>query len=514
MFTGVILSNTQAVGRLLGVQQSEVQDVLNSYVSQCSSYINWVLIDAADSMYDDYDKSDWLSYASILNDYYIGLGLQNVSNCPLFIIGDENVIPMPTVENPRRTSGREYLYSDMLYCFDFQNGFKLVTLVKDKPRFAVGRLPLTDDFALENFQDYLGDCLTFSQTGIPVRGAVMTTTESWLRASKEMMRDIPVASLLEDYVPLNERMIVSPTLDTEYQEMYDGYVHELKKVDCLVCNLHGSPTHGEPYFIGQGRDSNVYTIATQPSMLEQTCPRIFNTVACYGARYTGYSLDDSMLLTAMVYGTMIYCGACDIALGGSDEYGNPREGNSELMMKLYTIYLHKGMPAGMALLKAKQDYYRTCHNEDGDTEAMYTILEFNLFGCPILSMQPKLSNEYQPILLGNRITQKQAVTYHPKIAKPIRNSAYQADDIHAYVRGLVDDNLSVIRQTVEKEVYQRLGLGRENLNVVYALMLDSKDFGYQFVYRWRPQGSFRQFEMFCYVETDNSGKITKIIHSK
>ena len=93
-------------------------------------------------------------------------------------------------------------------------------------------------------------------------------------------------------------------------------------------------------------------------------------------------------------------------------------------------------------------------------------------------------------------------------------SAYKADDIHAYVRGLVDNNLSIIRQKVETEVYNRLGIGLENLQQIYGLSQGGKDLGYSFVYCWTPQGSYRHFEMYYLVETNQQGEITKIIHTK
>ena len=513
MLTGLILTDTKRVADLLAEKQSKVKNVIELYISECSSYINWVLVDVSDSMYNDVNKSDWLVCSNILNDYYYGLGLQETRNCPLFIIGGNDVIPMPLVDNPIWFGGTS-LYSDMLYCFERKNDFSLENLIADKPRFAVGRFPIAEEYAIDTLQEYLADCAAFTKNGIHVRGAVMTTTESWFRASKEMMKDIPTTILSPDYVPLNERMVVSPLLDTSYEDMYDDYVHELKKVDFLVCNLHGSDDLDVPFFIGEDHSKKIHPVAIQPSMLQRTCPLIFNTVACFGARYMGYAMEDSMLLTAMAFGTILYCGACDSSLGGCDEEGNSVVGNSELMMKLYNIYLHKGMPAGLALLKAKQDYYRTCHNEDGDENAMFTILEFNLFGCPLLSMQPKIEENYRPTLLGNQIMEKQKVTYQPKSAKPIFNSAYLADDIHAYVRDLVDDNLRVIRQKVEKEVYQRLGLGKENLQRVYILSQTNYQMGYQFVYRRSSQESYRQIDLYYLVNTDTQGKITKIIHTK
>lgn len=503
MLIGLIFTNTQRLASVLSSSQSKVNDVLSSYVSSCASYISWQIIDISDEMYNDIDKSNWWAYIPVLNDYYIGLGLQDRSYCPLFIIGDDDIVPMPTIRNPLYTAGREYLYSDMAYCFDSPN-VRLEDFISKVPRFAVGRLPITSDWILDSLAEYLEDCVDFAANGIPVRGAAMTTTQSWLRASNEMMRDIPTVSLSEDFVPLNNRMIVSPDLDTRYEEMYDGYVHELKKIDFLVCNLHGSYQKEVPFFSGEDISHSINPIAIQPSMLENYAPYIFNTVSCYGGRYIGYNLKESMMLTALTFGTMLYCGSEDVAFGGPE-----MEGNSELMMKLYNIYLHKGIPAGLALIKAKQDYYRTCHNDDGDEYAMFTILEFNLFGCPLISMQPKLDADYEPRLLGQPIARNTQSSYRPKTIAVVFGGAHKADDIHAYVRGLVDNNLSIIKQKVEVEVYQRLGLGKNDLQQVMRVSQDNCAIGYQFLYT-----TFSMFQMSYIVDTDNQGNITKIIHTK
>ncbi len=508
MLTGLILTDTQRLASLLSSNQNKIKEVIASYVASCDSYIDWQIVDVSDEIYADVDKTDWWAYIPVLNDYYLGLGLQGRDYCPLFIIGGDDVVPMPTIRNPLYTVGREYLYSDMAYCFDSPN-VRLEDFVSQKPRFAVGRLPLTKEWSIDGLVAYLNDCVDLAANGILIRGAAMTTTQSWLRASNEMMRDIPTVSLSEDYVPLNNRMIVSPDLDTSYEEMYDGYVHEFKKNDFLVCNLHGSYKEESSDFYGQSSsDPNYKPDAIQVSMLSHAAPYIFNTVACFGGRYIGYKMDESMMQTALAYGTMLYCGSCDTALGCE------RTGCSELMMKLYNIYLHKGIPAGLALIKAKQDYYRTCHNDDGDENAMFTILEFNLFGNPTIFMQPKLSADYEPRLLGQPITKNTRTSYRPKIIEVVSGGAHKAEDIFAYVRGLVDNNLSIIRQKVEAEVYQRLGLGKDNLQQIMRVSQDNCAIGYQFLYAWTSQQSYRNFPIYYIVDTNIKGDITKIIHTK
>lgn len=127
MFTGFILTDTKRLAYLLSTTQYEITSAISSYTTACASYINWQLIDVADSMYEDIDTANWSAYASIINDYYYGLGLQDVYNSPLFIIGGHDIIPMPKVYSPLSAIGNEYLDSDMLYCFE----------PKDKPDWRI-----------------------------------------------------------------------------------------------------------------------------------------------------------------------------------------------------------------------------------------------------------------------------------------------------------------------------------------------------------------------------------------
>lgn len=129
-------------------------------------------------------------------------------------------------------------------------------------------------------------------------------------------------------------------------------------------------------------------------------------------------------------------------------------------------------------------------------------------------MQPKLSADYEPRLLGHPITKNTQTSYRPKTIEVVSGGAHKAEDIHAYVRDLVDDNLSIIKQKVEAEVYQRLGIGKDNLQQIMRVSQENRIIGYQFLYTWSPQQSYRRLEMYYIVDADNNGKITKIIHTK
>lgn len=101
MLKGLIFTDTYVLARNLSVLQEDIQCVLHQYIAQSSPYVEWHIVDVSDPMYaDTVDSDDWFSYAKILTDFYYGLGLNEHQNCPLFIIGGVNEIPMPWITNP------------------------------------------------------------------------------------------------------------------------------------------------------------------------------------------------------------------------------------------------------------------------------------------------------------------------------------------------------------------------------------------------------------------------------
>lgn len=512
MLTGFILTNTRCLANILGVSAGKITILLDRYIKSCSSFINWELIDVGGcDCYNELDLNDWHTYVSILNDNRCGLGLEQkgVYNTPLFIIGGDDVIPMPKMLF--KEFDEKEMSVDMLYCFGECVENNLEEIVNNVPRFAVGRLPIakvptdSERFTITHLSDYLDNSVSLSLNVIQSRGTLVTTLESCLEESKNMMSDIPSVDISPTNVTVVDDIVSCPPLDTSIQEMYDGYVHELRKADVWVSTLHGNQIN--PNFVGdlcyssENPNSVYYPPAIQASMLEQVHPYIFNTNACYGGRCTTVQLLNSMLLSALVNGTMLYYGASVSAYGC-----NGRLGCAMALMRLYNVYQHQGMPAGMALLKAKQDYYHAYHGIDSDEKAMFTILEFNLFGCPILSMQPQLDMLYKPEL-PQKTMKKSRVAYRPKTAVPLINRQHKSMDISVQIKYSTDRKLASVYQKIESEVYHYYRTDNVELEQVFRLTQDGIQVGYRFVYK----RSIGDMEMIYILECDNDGNITTAI---
>lgn len=352
--------------------------------------VEFLLLDVSDYQEELANNSAWEGYKDILSDFMAGMGLAPSPKLCLFIIGGDDVIPMPRIPNPLGFD--EPLHSDFLYCFK-DNDLQIVDA--KAAQCNTGRLPLEDGILKtslnEDLQSYFNLAGMMLDSGIDIDNVLMTSTQSWLPASNDMLKGLPIESPYPVANATNDKMYVSPQLDLEDRYVSNYYKQNLGQADLLMFNLHGADYPGYSSFYGEGAEGHNTPEAFNIDMLRYSNARVFNTVACFGARYIGYERTDSMLLSAMYGGGIVlYAGSCTTALGRSGQYHVAAQdiliptGMSESFMKLYTLYLFSGVTAGEAFLRAKCDYFNTCRSLDGDEEAIATILMFNLYGLPAL----------------------------------------------------------------------------------------------------------------------------------
>lgn len=473
--------------------------------------IEFMLLDASDYQEELGINPSWEGYKDILSDFFAGMGLSPSPKLGLFILGGDDVIPMPRIENPLGYD--EPLQSDVLYCF---KDFPLTVLDADKAQCHVGRLPLEDGemqtSMTDDLQSYFNLAGMMLDSGIDVESVLMTSTQSWLPASNDMVKGLPIETPYPVADATNERMYVSPQLDMEDRRVTNYYKQNLGQADLLMFNLHGADYPGYSSFYGEGAEGHNTPEAFNIQLLRYSNARIFNTVACFGARFIGYERNDSMLLSSMFGGgVMLYAGSCTMALGRSGQQHVAAHdiliptGMSESFMKLYTLYLFGGATAGEAFLRAKCDYFNTCRTLDGDEEAMATILMFNLYGLPTL-----------------HVNRKKAVTDQGrgvKRALPIRKSARSykclydkenAGGLLADVQMRVDRNLMMIRKTIERNVYTYWGLKPSDVCRIDQVEENGFPKGYRFEYRTKSHFFIQR----SWAYTDSAGNIKDVIHTK
>lgn len=524
---GILYTNTERLADKYDCSADDVCRILQSFCKKAARYnMHWELLDAAD--YPKYFGSDdfWLEHNELISDYFekssIGYGMKT----PLFIIGGHDVIPIPMVEDVFGTSDTGKIPCDMCYGFTgnfFSNLWEYGdhTISEEHVRNTVSRLPLEDgkmDTALEDdLEAYFNLCAEYYSDGIAVDKVMMTANASWLPASKTMSEHLPLLHHSNDPDVVWEGMYVSPPVSPDDEDT-TGPVHRtLEKAGMLLFNLHGASSN---YMSGFYNDSGE---AFNTDMLSDTSARVFNTVACYGARYYGYGRDESMLLTSFYdNGFLLYAGSLipvpmtdlDVPEGVEVHDGS----GSEHLMPIFCMEQFSGLPVGEAMMRAKLEYFNTFRHMERDDFSLATMMMFSLYGNPMLRLQrneevlrrareehvlPVLpQTKYMPI----RMKRTQRITTFKE-----QNSS---SSLLEQVRSSVNRNIDAIHQAVQQHLYEKLGLEPRWLSHVDSFSIPNGDGTSEEGYSYAYEDMSKHYARKSWVEVDKQGKVKRVIKTK
>lgn len=521
---GIILTNTAILAWKYKVSREEIIEIFTNFYNESEERnMHWAFLDLAD--YSGTNFGSWENVNGIISDFIHEYGLPAGPNLHLMIVGGADVIPIPIVTDPYNQS--QELPTDMCYCFE---GTCLADYVEDRnfelntrnARNNVARLPLEDG---DNMQtdpvSDLGAYFNLSSAyagGIDVPSVVMASNNEWIPASATMSQHLPLLSYDNDPELVRDRMYISPSLLTSNPDSMSKYIDSISQAGMLMFNLHGSDSREHSGFYSSQEAFN-------PELLHKSSARVFNTVACFGARYAGgYKREQSMVLRALYGGgVLLYTGSLIpvpmYSNYDSDEVRelmlNPGTG-SEVFMRLYPLYQFKGMTAGRALLQAKCDYFNMMRHIEHDDFSLSTAMMFCLYGNPMLHVKERpdvieaarsnttipageVKSAPQPIMLKmkQRVMDKQ-----------------QEKSLLEQVRGYVDQNLAAIRSMTEQYVYQALGLPPAYLESIDAFSQPLSNGEYQTGYSFNYYDPNAVFSAEKRVETDCNGKIKRVYSTK
>ncbi|WP_308232824.1 hypothetical protein [uncultured Prevotella sp.] len=524
---GIILTNANALARKYGCSTQDVYDVFNDFIQNAyDQRMYWTFLDIAQYGMDSANEPpSWIECNEAVSRCIAENKLTAGADLHLFIIGGDDVIPIPRVEDPW-PYGSERIPTDTCYAFE---GTYIVDLLDNRDSdFTVGcarnnvaRLPLEDGKLSTDIRSDLGAYFNISGMygdGIPVGNVLMISNRDWIPASCTMTQHLPLLYSNDDPELIRNGMYISPKLLTQDAESLGIYCKSLDNADMLMFNLHGADAKGMCGFYSEAEAFN-------PSLLSHGKARVFNTVACFGARYAGYERNDSMLLSALYGGgVLLYTGSLVsvpmFSNGETDEVRelilNPGTG-SEVLMRLYPLYQFKGMTGGKALLQAKCDYFNMCRNIEDDCFSMSTALMFCLYGNPMLNVrrsdhviESALRNDAMPPAAVKADGMPLRKTMCQRLLKKDMNSQSLIDQI----RGYVDDNLNAIRTMVEQHLYRQLGLNPQTLDSIDQFSRPTIDGNYEMGYSFNYHDPNRQYGADTFVEVDTQGKTKRIYTTK
>lgn len=524
---GIILTNANALARKYGCSTQDVYDVFNDFIQNAyDQRMYWTFLDIAQYGMDSANEPpSWIECNEAVSRCIAENKLTAGADLHLFIIGGDDVIPIPRVEDPW-PYGSEQIPTDTCYAFE---GTYIVDLLDNRDSdFTVGcarnnvaRMPLEDGKLSTDIRSDLGAYFNISGMygdGIPVGNVLMISNRDWIPASCTMTQHLPLLYNNDDPELIRNGMYISPKLLTQDAESLGIYCKSLDNADMLMFNLHGADAKGMCGFYSEAEAFN-------PSLLSHGKARVFNTVACFGARYAGYERNDSMLLSALYGGgVLLYTGSLVsvpmFSNGETDEVRelilNPGTG-SEVLMRLYPLYQFKGITGGKAMLQAKCDYFNMCRNIEDDCFSMSTALMFCLYGNPMLHVrrcdhviESALRNDAMPPAAVKADGMPLRKTMRQRLLKKDMNSQSLIDQI----RGYVDDNLNAIRTMVEQHLYRQLGLNPQTLDSIDQFSRPTINGNYEMGYSFNYHDPNRQYGADTFVEVDAKGKTKRIYTTK
>lgn len=558
---GIIFTNTEQIARKYKqTSAQDVRDIIVGFMLTAESYdgTHWNLVDLSSGEFQGCisPNAEWKEYAQFIADYAEGVGVSKSADTPLFIIGGDEVIPIPKYQSRRSGDPKSILDSDLMYCFPIDYSWNKVNM-KDAI-FNVARLPL--DYVGEGkhlestVEDDLGGYLmrvlsAMEQDGIMVRNAMMTSNSGcngnndWTWTSADVMAKLPQKQLANDGRLTRDNMFLCPALDVRGEEYMSNedvsyYKDQLNQTEMLFINLHGSPEKSTSGYLG-AEDYTPYFGMTIELMKQLNIP-IINAFPCYGARYGKYFFDnndgempdyqvfdrdDSMLLTALYDGkALLFAGSCTSSMC-SNVIGNGSEvdhindassaidllmpaGYAEAMLKLYACYLFQGEPAGKAFLHAKVDYLNYRATFENKSLVALTIHQFNLYGCPTLSCySPDATKQLMNMVKGFNIETKELpevnyVTEYDKLGSGI-------DAVLNHARQLVDSNLRTLDEKIRKQLYGQLDVSADDLTKIERMECKG-----QVAYNMTYSKENKLYPEFYEVVCDEQGNIKEVIESR
>lgn len=530
---GFLFTNLQALARKFGSDSDTLHRVLTAYAETASARgIRYRVVDASDYLWLNPEAGrnrrsklspadPWVDHAALLADSYrFGRTSDRDETAYLFIIGGEDIIPMPVVKHymaDRPDIHDKDIDSDIPYAYLLgERTYPLLLtgkLYEYEQYFHVGRLPLPMDASIDDLAGYLrraGQAVD----GIPLTRYYAQTNLPWGEDSQTVctpLQQFGLRTRAADYAQTSCEMLGTCLPVVQGKLFYSLPVTEEiietvfdPEADFYYFNLHGGDQPPQRGFVADINNEEYFPAISPNHFAAAARPNIFVTEACYGAKFMRYYRNQTMLLTAMTGQTLLFLGSSRSAFC-NNRY--PID-NSDRLANVYMTSLLNGQTAGEALFSARKSFFDYDNGRLYDQQ-LVTISEFNLFGDPSLRVAiDGLGGKIAPAPLRKGAS-------GPVWCVSESKCLYKAADkgprsLLEEVRSAVDRNLAAIRQTVDRELYARLGVEPRQLSAIFRnRYADGTEF-YAFDYTGKGYAHDRLHSAL----TDVNGKITTIVSSK
>ena len=526
---GLIFTNLDLLAEKTGTDEQSLMAIFNAFIRQKREYgISYKLVDAGNYTYRKSgfwgnSKKVHLKITSPLWDYMdILMDVHNGEQAAgdeisqyLFIIGGSDIIPMPCIHHYiPNDSNDDSIDTDMLYAYPY--GKEMITLLENQAAFTydqlffVGRLPLGEDASLEDLCGYLERDIDYSN-GFPMNEAYGQCGPHWKKVSSYVANDLLNGNYFRDlsrYLSPDHyynRLLLSPmVVEGNLQQVFHT------NASLYYFNLHGGEGLESRGYAGVMLNKEEYGAlpAIEPEHM-MTCeePNIVISEACYGGRFIGLDQHHSMMLASLFTNTLAFVGSSRVAWGAVDDASSPQSGVSvsyaDIIAGYFISAILQGYTVAEALFIARSAVLQG--TVPGDPHAALTVVEFNLFGDPMTTMNVRTN-----LKSGNKTTSKTTlVDPNTKIGCTIEKIKTEKGNgsILEQVRGAVNANIQQIHATIGQHLYANYGIKprpmEEVLKIKYSNGQEEMKFNYDLT-------SERQIPTRFVVTTSSDGKIKSV----
>lgn len=510
--SGFIFTNVARLAMKLRTDKQTIHDILYSFMSRKSaSGVNYRLLDAGSHAGGAADVQDCMG---MLTDAYDHVP-DKTKPLYLFIIGGEDIIPMPCIRHYVENVTDKTIDTDILYSYPYGKNMlprlEDLTIYQLGQAFLVGRLPIGNDVTTEDLCQYLNRDIEYSG-GIPLGDAYGQCDPNWKNVSATVADDMVTGGMLRNLdgkLPNDyyfRRLILSPQITVENvgQVFHTG-------ASLYYFNLHGSNAlEACGYFGTPLRKKQTYPVLLPEQLTTCQAPNIVVSEACYGARFMGLDKSHSMLLSSIYNQTLVFLGSSRIAWGNVDSGLSPVYVPTPPMLAdtIAAGFMHailQGYTAGEALYMARSMVFS--QDSDGCPNTVATVAEFNLFGDPTLSafMHGYEPDDLPPVGKQAYIPDNKRYQYKMEHIDSTGGTILQS------VRRAVDSNILRIQEMISRHLYEQYGIESRQADSIVRMKYSNGISELRFSYDISPEAGI---PMVYTVITAENGKIKNVIMTK
>ncbi len=507
--SGFIFTNVKALALKLETDEAEIRDILKSFMlHKLTTGVSYKLVDVGQKE----THVDVQYCMEVLTDVYDQV-TDKTNPMYLFIIGGEDIIPMPCIRHYVENVTDKTIDTDILYSYPYgknmQPKLEDLTIYQLEQAFLVGRLPIGNDVTTKDLCQYLNRDIEYSG-GIPLREAYGQCDPNWKNVSATVADDMITNGmfrnlddrLTDDYY--FRRLILSPqiTIGNVGQVFHTG-------ASLYYFNLHGSNAlESRGYFGAPLRQKQTYPVLLPEHLKTCQAVNIVVSEACYGARFIGLDKSHSMLLSSIYNKTLVFLGSSRIAWGSVDsdiQAASPML--ADTIAAGFMRAVQQGYTAGEALYLARSMVFG--QDSDGCPNTVATVAEFNLFGDPTLKAFTSIATKGKTCpTIGKKayVTDKKRYQYKTECI-----DTSHCNKILQLVRRAVDKNILQIQGYISNYLYEQYGIEARQANSIIKMKYSNGNTELRFNYDIYME---TEISMSYTVITTEEGKIKNTIMTK